>query len=427
MSVFEYRQNELCAEGISLREIAASVGTPVYCYSAAAIKSNFTAYTDAFASIMPGLKLTICYACKANSNLAIMRYLGSLGAGADIVSEGELLRALAAGITPGKIVYSGVGKTAGELARALDAGILQINVESIAELETLSRIAVAKNTTARIAIRVNPDVDAGTHSKITTGKKENKFGLPIEDAPALYKRAAALPGITIEGVAVHIGSQLIDLSPYRVAYGNVATLVKDLRTAGHNITRLDLGGGIGIRYEEETPPCLKSYAEIVRDTVGNLECEIVLEPGRSLVGNAGLLLTEVISIKENDLKKFMIVDAAMNDLMRPALYDAYHHIQRVRGRDDDEKEDTYDVVGPVCETGDTFANMRSVLPVKDGDLIAIMTSGAYGAVMASNYNTRPLLAEVLVHGEHFDVIRPRQKIEDILAQDSIPSWLHQDC
>lgn len=426
MSVFEYRQGSLCAEDVALHKIADAVGTPVYCYSVAGIKKNYMAYADAFASVLPKTKVTICYACKANSNLAVLSLLAGLGAGADIVSRGELMRATAARIPAERIVYSGVGKTADELALALETDILQINVESVSELETLSALAVARNKTAKVALRVNPDIDAGTHSKITTGKKENKFGLPINEAESLYRYAATMPGISVEGIAVHIGSQLVDLSPFRAAYKNIAALTKSLRAQGHDIRRLDLGGGIGIRYEEETPPCLKSYAEIIRDTIGDLECEIILEPGRSIVGNAGLLLTRVISVKENAPKRFAIIDAAMNDLMRPALYDSYHSILRVEETRKNEPESEYDVVGPVCETSDIFGVARYLPSVTAGDLVAIMASGAYGATMASNYNTRPLVPEVLVNGNSFDVIRTRQRIEDILAQDTIPPWLSQN-
>ena len=372
---------------------------------------------------LAGLDATICYALKANGNLAVIRTLARLGAGADVVSEGELRRALAAGVPPHKIVFSGVGKTRAEMAAALDAGIAQINVESEPELEALSEVAAARGVTAPVALRVNPDVDAGTHDKISTGRKENKFGIEAEHAVALYARAQTMTGIRPVGLAVHIGSQLTELAPYRETFGRVAALVRRLRADGHKVTHLDLGGGLGIVYRDETPPAPADYGAVVREVIGPLGCAVAIEPGRSLVGNAGVLLTRVIYVKQGTARRFVIVDAAMNDLARPTLYDAYHDIVTVAAPPAGAPVAPVDVVGPVCETGDTFAVGRPLAPVKAGDLLAIMTAGAYGAAMASTYNARPLVPEVLVHGDRFAEVRPRQDYDTMLKSDAMPPWL----
>jgi diaminopimelate decarboxylase len=416
----DYRNNTLFMEDVALEKVAAAFGTPVYCYSAARIEDNFNAYRKALSRVMPQSRFTICYACKANSNLAVLRLLHKQGAGADIVSGGELYRALKAGIPPSKIVFSGVGKSEGELEAAIKRGLYQINVESEPELEMISRIAVRLRKKVTVAFRVNPNVDARTHAKITTGKKENKFGVDIRHAPALYARAKKLPGIEAAGVAVHIGSQLTALAPFKKAYMRVADLVKTLRRQGHTITRVDLGGGIGITYKDETPPDLNLYAAMVRDVILPLGVHVVIEPGRSIVGDAGVLLSRVVQVKKGRDKKFLILDAAMNDLMRPSLYGAYHAITPCKKG---KAKTVYDVVGPVCETGDTFLVNETLPELKAGDLVAIMTSGAYGAVMSSNYNTRPLAAEALVKGRKFALVRDVQTVEELVSRDRIPGWV----
>ncbi|WP_142848987.1 diaminopimelate decarboxylase [Telmatospirillum sp. J64-1] len=419
MNHFEYRYGQLHAEDVAIARIAAAVGTPFYCYSTATLERHFTVFRDAFA----GLNARICYAMKANSNIAVVRTLADLGAGADVVSEGELRQALAAGVPADRIVFSGVGKTRRELALALDVGIMQINVESEPELHALNEAALAAGKKAPIAIRVNPDVDAGTHAKITTGRKENKFGIEWTRAHEVYRRAAALPGIEVMGIACHIGSQLTDLTPFREAFRRVRDLVAILRADGINIRRLDLGGGLGIPYDSEIPPQPEAYAQMVRETLGDLGCELVFEPGRLIVGNAGILVSRVIYVKEGATRSFAILDAAMNDLMRPSLYDAYHAIKPV----DEPKAGVplvpIDVVGPVCETGDTFAQQRALPPVKAGDLMAICSAGAYGAVMASTYNTRPLIPEVLVKADRFAIVRARPTYEEMLSLESLPDWM----
>lgn len=420
MLTTDYKKNDLYMEDVALADVADQYGTPLYCYSAAQITRNYQAYHDAFAQVADAGSVTICYATKANSNVAVLKLLGSLGAGADIVSGGEMARALAAGIPPGKIVFSGVGKSETELEDAIRKNIFQINVESEEELALINAIATRRKKTVAVSIRVNPNVDAKTHAKITTGKKENKFGIDIDRAPALYKRAKAMKGINALGVAVHIGSQLTSLAPFKRAYQRVATLVELLRKQGHTISRVDLGGGIGITYKDEVPPDLTFYALMVRDIIMPLNVHVVLEPGRAIVGNAGVLLSRVRHVKHGTGKKFLILDAAMNDLMRPSLYDAYHAVLPLKkGRG----STVYDVVGPVCETGDTFLTNEKLPPMKDGDLVAIMTSGAYGAVMSSNYNTRPLAPEVLVHGKKTDLIRRVQTVEDLIRNDIIPAWI----
>ncbi|MBW7850591.1 MAG: diaminopimelate decarboxylase [Rhodospirillales bacterium] len=419
MDHFTYRSGALHAEGVPLDAIAEAVGTPFYCYSTATLRRHFEVVRDAFA----GLDALVCFALKANSNLAVVRTLGELGAGADVVSEGELRRALAAGIPAERIVFSGVGKTRRELEFAVDTGILQINVESEPELEALNEVARARGKRVRIAVRVNPDVDANTHEKITTGRKENKFGIEWTRAHAVIRRASAMPGIEVTGVAVHIGSQLTDIAPFRDAFLRVRDLVVMLRTDGVALTRIDLGGGLGIPYADETPPSPAQYAAVVRETLGDLGLKMVLEPGRLLVGNAGILVTRVIYVKEGATRTFVIVDAAMNDLMRPALYDAHHAVVTVRQPDPGVEPIHADIVGPVCETGDTFARRRPLPPVESGDLLVLRTAGAYGATMASTYNSRLLVPEVMVNNDTFSVVRARPTYEEMLAMERLPEWM----
>jgi diaminopimelate decarboxylase len=378
-------------------------------------------YTD-FANAFSHNRATICYAVKANGNLAVIRTLAALGAGADVVSEGELRRALAAGMPTDQIVFSGVGKSRAELAYALTQGIVQINVESEPELEALSEICVALDKTTSIGVRVNPDVDAQTHAKISTGKAENKFGIDITRAPAVFARARDLPGVNPVSVAVHIGSQITDLTPLRIAFGHLASLVDRLRADGHNIMRLDLGGGLGIRYEDETPPTPAEYAEMVNETLGHLDCHLMFEPGRVLVGEAGILVTSVLYDKPGESRRFVIVDAAMNDLVRPSMYDAYHGVLPIRETSSDIMLSDADIVGPVCETGDTFARHRATPPVDPGDMLAILSAGAYGAVMSSTYNARLLIPEVLVNGNAFAVVRARPSYDDLLKLDQFADW-----
>lgn len=415
-----YKNGRLHMEGVALEKIAEKFGTPLYCYSAAQLERNLQGYLKAMKSVMPEKNFTVCYASKANSNVAVLKLLRRLGAGADIVSGGELARARAAGVPPSKIVFSGVGKAEEELNEAIRLGILQINVESETELLQISRIAVKLKKKARVALRVNPDVDAETHEKISTGRAEDKFGIDIKAAPALYRKAKALPGIDASGVSVHIGSQLTSLVPFKRAYKRVADLVKTLRRQGHTITRVDLGGGLGITYKNETPPDLGLYAILIRDIIGPLGVHVILEPGRSIVGDAGVLLSRVRQVKKGQDRKFLILDAAMNDLIRPALYEAYHAILPLHPR---RKKATYDVVGPVCETGDTFLTDEKLPEMAAGDLVAIMTAGAYGASMSSTYNTRPLAAEVLVRGKKFSLIRKIQTVEDLIRADIVPGWV----
>lgn len=421
MNHFEYRDGRLHAEGVSLETIAQQVGTPFYCYSTATLERHYRVFAQAFAD----QKALVCYALKANSNQAVIATLARLGAGADVVSGGELKRALAAGVPASRIVFSGVGKTAEEMALALDAGIHQFNVESEPELELLSQVAASRGAVAPITIRVNPDVDARTHAKISTGKAENKFGIAWERVRSVYARAAALPGLRVVGVDVHIGSQLTALEPFEAAFRKVAELVTALRGDGHRIERLDLGGGLGIPYEENrlVPPEPANYADIVKRTTGHLGCSVILEPGRLLVGNAGVLVTRVLYVKKATAKTFVIVDAAMNDLIRPTLYEAYHGVLPVVAADPDALMAPVDVVGPVCETGDFLALDRPIAPVKSGDLITLLSAGAYGAAMASTYNTRPLIPEVLVKGDGYAVVRERVPAERIIALDHLPAWL----
>lgn len=419
MDHFTYSDGILHAEGVPLTRIAEAVGTPAYVYSSATLERHYRAFAEAFA----GRPVTICYAVKANSNQAVIATLARLGAGADVLSEGELARALAAGVPSEKIVFSGVGKSRSEIARALEAGVGQINVESEPELDLISEVAAGAGRRAPIALRVNPDVDARTHEKITTGRRENKFGIDLARAPEVYDRARKLPGVDAVGVAVHIGSQLTELKPFADAFALVAELVESLRTAGHDIRRLDVGGGLGIPYRDETPPAPEAYGRMVLETTGHLGVELVLEPGRAIAGNAGILLTRVLYVKEGENKTFAVVDAGMNDLVRPALYDAWHDIVPVAERPREAPVRAVDVVGPVCETSDIFGRDRALPVLEYGELLAIRSAGAYGAVMASTYNTRPLAAEVLVKGDAFAVIRPRQELADVLGMDRIPDWL----
>jgi diaminopimelate decarboxylase len=419
MNAFHHLDGELCAEGVPLRRIADAVGTPCYVYSTAAITDRYLGYERT----LSGLNARIYYSVKANSNQAVIATLARLGAGADVVSVGEMYRALKAGVAPKDIVFAGIGKTRDEMAAALQAGIHQFNVESRGELLVLNEVAVSLGKRAPVALRINPDVDALTHAKIATGKAENKFGIDLAHAAEIYAEAARLPGIEAVGVACHIGSQLLDLAPYRAAFAKLAELTRQLRMSGLKVARIDLGGGVGIAYRGEQTIALDDYTQAIAETVGNLGCALEIEPGRSIVGDAGLLLTRVINVKHGVSRKFIIVDAAMNDLIRPTLYDAYHEIVPVRQPAGDAQAERFDVVGPVCETGDRFAEQRPMPPVAAGDLVALLTAGAYGAVMASSYNTRPVAPEVMVKGESFQVVRPRLSYATMIAQDVVPDWL----
>jgi diaminopimelate decarboxylase len=423
MDHFTYRGGVLHAEDVPLPQIAATVATPVYVYSTATLTRHYRLFEEALA----GLDHMICYAMKANSNLAVVRLLGALGAGMDVVSEGEYRRARAAGVPGERIVFSGVGKTQREMRLALHHGIRQFNVESEPELIALSEVAAGMGAVAPIAIRVNPDVDARTHAKIATGKAENKFGVPIGRAREVFAEAARLPGIAVVGIDVHIGSQLTELAPYEAAFGKVAALTAALRADGHDIRRLDLGGGLGIPYQRsnEAPPLPFDYGALIRRTVGDLGCEIDIEPGRLIAGNAGLLLSRVIYLKRGEGRDFLILDAAMNDLIRPAMYEAWHDILPVAEPPPGVDLAPIDVVGPVCETGDTFARARALPPLGAGDLVAFRSAGAYGAVMASEYNSRPLVPEVLVHGDHYAVVRSRPSFDEMLNRDTIPDWMDE--
>ena len=421
MDHFLYRDGILHAEDVALPDIAATIGTPFYCYSAATLTRHYSLFTQAL-SPMPHL---VCFAIKSLSNIAILKLLGDLGAGMDVVSVGEYLRARAAGVPGDRIVFSGVGKTRDEMRVALQGGIRQFNVESEPELRALSQVATELGVVAPIAIRVNPDVDAKTHAKIATGKSENKFGIPISRAPQIYAEAAALPGIRVVGIDVHIGSQLTDLAPFELAFQKVADLTVLLRAQGHSITRLDLGGGLGIPYTQsnDAPPLPNDYGAMIKRTLGHLGCEIEVEPGRLISGNSGILVSKVIYNKQGEGRDFLILDAAMNDLVRPSMYDAHHDIVPIIEPAPGGEMQAFDVVGPVCETGDTFAKQRNLPPMAEGDLVAFRSAGAYGAVMASEYNTRPLVPEVLVSQDHFAVIRARPTFDEILRRDTIPEWL----
>ncbi len=420
MHHFAYRDGVLHAEGVNLAALATAVGTPFYCYSTATLERHYRVFADAFADV-PAL---ICYAMKANSNQAVIATLARLGAGADVVSGGELKRARAAGIPPSKIMFSGIGKTAEELSHAVDEGILCVNVESEPELALLSTIAHGKGRIANISIRVNPDVDARTHAKIATGKAENKFGIPISRAREVYASAAKLPGLKVTGVDMHIGSQITVLAPFDDAFGLLSDFVRTLRADGHHIEHVDLGGGLGIPYrEDDEPPRPERYAEVVKRATRDLSCTLIFEPGRLLVGNAGILVTQVLYVKHGEAKNFVIVDAAMNDLIRPTLYEAYHEIRPVAGPVSATRPIVADVVGPVCESGDFLALDRKMAEPQPGDLLAVMSAGAYGAVQAGTYNTRPLIPEVLVREDQWALVRPRMEVDELIARDRLPPWL----
>jgi diaminopimelate decarboxylase len=421
MNHFDYRNGVLHAEAVNLIELAEAVGTPFYCYSTATLERHYRVFSEAFA----GEKALICYAMKANSNQSVLRTLAKLGAGADVVSGGELERALAAGIPPERIVFSGVGKTEAELRAALAAGILCVNVESEPELELLSALATEQGKTARISVRVNPDVDSGSHAKISTGKSENKFGIPLAQARLVYARAAKLPGIRVTGVDMHIGSQITDLVPLEAAFRLLAEFVQMLRADGHTISHVDFGGGLGIPYhmDRAAPPLPSAYAAMVKRVTHNLGCTLLFEPGRMIVGNAGILVARVIYVKQGDAKKFVIIDAAMNDLIRPTLYEAHHDILPVRAVPDGAPDITADVVGPVCESGDYLALGRTMAEPKAGDLLAVMTAGAYGAVQSGFYNTRALVPEVLVKDDQYAIVRPRLEVDALIAMDRSAPWL----
>jgi diaminopimelate decarboxylase len=418
---FIYRDGTLWAEDVAVSDIAAQVGTPFYLYSTATLTRHFKLFDEAL-DWGPHM---VCYAMKAASNQAILKTLAAEGAGMDVVSGGEYARAIAAGVPGDKVVFSGVGKTHAEIKAALTGGIRQFNVESEPEMQVISEVAVSLGVEAPIAIRVNPDVDAKTHAKIATGKSENKFGIPISRAREVYALAASLPGLKVVGIDVHIGSQLTELEPFALAYGKVAELTEVLRADGHDISRLDLGGGLGIPYarSNEAPPLPTEYGAMVKDTLGHLGCEIEIEPGRLIAGNAGILVSKVIYVKHGEGRDFLILDGAMNDLIRPAMYEAHHDIIPVTEAVPGVEQQPYDIVGPVCETGDTFAKQRMMAPLKAGDLVAFRSAGAYGAVMASEYNPRPLIPEVLVKDDQFSVIRERPTYEEMINRDNIPAWL----
>jgi diaminopimelate decarboxylase len=421
MDHFLYRDGELYAEDVPVAEIAAAVGTPFYVYSTATLERHFRLFDEA----LEGIDHLVCYAMKAASNQAILKTLARLGAGMDVVSGGEYARAIAAGVPGDRIVFSGVGKTRDEMRAALTGGIRQFNVESEPEMAALNEVALELGTRAPITVRVNPDVDAKTHAKIATGKSENKFGIPIARARDVYAQAGAMPGLEVIGIDVHIGSQLTDLEPFRLAYRKVAELTETLRAEGHDIRRLDLGGGLGIPYARgnEAPPLPVEYGKMIKEELGHLGCEIEIEPGRLVAGNAGLMVSRVIYVKSGEDREFLILDGAMNDLIRPAMYDAHHDIVPVVEPQAGAEQRPYDVVGPVCESGDTFAKGRNLPVLNAGDLVAFRSAGAYGAVMSSEYNTRPLIPEVLVHGHQFAVIRARPSFDEMINRDTIPEWL----
>lgn len=421
MDHFLYRNGALHAEDVPVSDIAKAVGTPFYVYSTATLLRHFHLFDDA----LDGLDHLVCYAMKAASNQAILKTLAQAGAGMDVVSGGEYRRAKAAGVPGDRIVFSGVGKTAAEIRLALEGGIRQFNVESEPEMEVLNATALAMGKVAPITIRVNPDVDAKTHAKIATGKSENKFGIPIARAREVYALAASLPGLEVIGIDVHIGSQLTDLAPFELAYQKVAELTEVLRADGHTIRRLDLGGGLGIPYarDNQAPPLPVDYGALIKRTLGHLGCEIEIEPGRLIAGNAGLMVSGVIYVKSGEGRDFLIIDGAMNDLIRPAMYEAYHDIIPVIEPAPGVEQATYDIVGPVCESGDTFAKQRMMPPVATGALVAFRSAGAYGAVMSSEYNSRPLIPEVLVNKDQFAVIRRRPTFDEMINRDTIPEWL----
>ena len=421
MHHFHYRDGVLHAEDVDVSRLAQAVGTPFYCYSTATLERHYRVFTEAFA----GVDALVCYAMKANSNQSVLRTLARLGAGADVVSGGELMRARAAGIPANKIVFSGVGKTEAELRQAIAENILCINVESEPELDLLSRVAHEMGGIARISLRLNPDIGAGGHAKISTGKSENKFGIPLSGARKVYARAAKLPGIQVTGVDMHIGSQITDLAPMEEAFRLLVDFVRTLRADGHTIDHVDFGGGLGIPYESDlpVPPTPAAYAEVVKRVTEGLDCTLMFEPGRMIVGNAGILVSRVIYVKQGEARNFVIIDAAMNDLIRPTLYEAHHEILPVREISSQDETIVADVVGPVCETGDYLALGRCLPALKAGDLVAVMSSGAYGAVQAGTYNTRGLVPEVLVKGGEYAVVRPRIDPAQLIGMDQIAPWL----
>ncbi|HEV7982809.1 MAG TPA: diaminopimelate decarboxylase [Xanthobacteraceae bacterium] len=421
MHHFDYRGGVLHAEGVALDRLAAAVDTPFYCYSTATLTRHYQVFAGAFADV----RALVCYAMKANSNQAVIKTLANLGAGADVVSGGELRRALLAGVAPDRIMFSGIGKTEAELAAAIDAGILCVNVESEPELALLSAVAVAKGRRADLSLRVNPDIDARTHAKIATGKSENKFGIPISRAREVYAEAARLPGVRVSGVDMHIGSQITELQPFDDAFVLLSEFVHTLRADGHAIDHVDLGGGLGIpyRHDNDPPPDPEAYAAVVKRATRSLDCTLIFEPGRLIVGNAGILVTRVLYVKRAEAKTFVIVDAGMNDLIRPTLYDAHHDLRSVRQTPPGAARIVADVVGPVCESGDFLARDRTMVEPAAGDLLAVMTAGAYGAVQAGTYNTRPLVPEVMVKGDRFAVVRPRVAVDQIVALDRLPDWM----
>ncbi len=420
MHHFHYTDGILHAESVSIPTIAEAVGTPFYCYSTA----TFTRHVEVLSQAFDGSDHLICYAVKANSNQAVLKTMAALGTGMDVVSEGELRRARAAGVPPNKIIFAGVGKTRDEMAYAINEDILGFNVESAAELNALSEVASGLGKTARIAIRVNPDVDAKTHAKISTGKSENKFGVPYSQALALYDEAANLPGIDVTGIHMHIGSQITELEPFRLAFARMREFYQELRTRGHNISHLDIGGGLGVPYRgtNDIPPHPDEYAKVVRDTLGDLGLKFVMEPGRMIAANAGILVSSVIYTKPTENKHFTIIDAAMNDLIRPTLYDAHHDVWPVIERPKSADRVVQDLVGPVCESGDYLGQNQPLPLLEPDELIAFMSAGAYGAVMASTYNTRLLIPEVLVNGDQFAVVRPRTTYDELISLDKIPPW-----
>ncbi|MES0812557.1 diaminopimelate decarboxylase [Roseibium sp. SCPC15] len=421
MHHFDYKNGELFAEDVAIEEIAREVGTPFYCYSTATLTRHYQVFSSAFDDI-PSL---VCYAMKANSNQAVLATLAQLGAGMDVVSEGELRRARAAGVPANKIVFSGVGKTEAEQAYGLEEDILCFNIESEPELHQLSRVASEMGKTARVSMRINPDVDAKTHAKIATGKAENKFGIPWQRAREVYSVAAKLPGIQVTGIDMHIGSQITELEPFDNAFARLGELITDLRGEGHKIDHVDLGGGLGIPYvtDNDPPPHPDAYAEVVKKHVRQLDCKVMFEPGRLIAGNAGILVTKVIYVKDGADKTFVIVDGAMNDLIRPTLYEAHHEVRPVKEEDRDAERIKADVVGPVCETGDFLAQDRDMPRVEAGDMLAVYSAGAYGAVQSNTYNSRLLIPEVLVNADQFAIIRPRTTFEDLIGLDRIPDWL----
>lgn len=421
MHHFAYKNGELFAEDVAIEEIAREVGTPFYCYSTATLTRHYQVFASAFDDI-PSL---VCYAMKANSNQAVLKTLADLGAGMDVVSKGELRRARAAGVPADKIVFSGVGKTEAEQALALEEDILCFNVESEPELRQLSRVASEMGKTARVSVRINPDVDARTHAKIATGKAENKFGIPWQRAREVYAEAAALPGLKVTGIDMHIGSQITELEPFDQAFARLGDLISGLRAEGHQIDHVDLGGGLGIPYvtDNAPPPDPGAYAQVVKKHVRELDCRVMFEPGRMIAGNAGILVTSVIYVKDGADKTFVIVDGAMNDLIRPTLYEAYHEVRPVRENVGESGRIKADIVGPVCETGDFLAQNRDMARVNAGDMLAVYSAGAYGAVQSSTYNSRLLVPEVLVNADQFAVVRPRTTYEDLLGLDRIPDWL----